>query len=58
MDLVVVLELECRTDGSNTQMHQFKNHLAGTGIGYADTLFPKKHQYGDTDTIFLIKIKT
>jgi hypothetical protein len=27
-------------------------------IGYADTLFPKKHQYGDTDTIFLIKIKT
>jgi hypothetical protein len=21
-------------------------------------LFPKKHQYGDTDTIFLIKIKT
>jgi hypothetical protein len=26
-------------------------------IGYADMLFPKKHQYGDTDTIFLIKIK-
>jgi hypothetical protein len=22
-----------------------------------DTLFPKKHQYGDTDTIFLIKSK-
>jgi hypothetical protein len=30
----------------------------GTGIRYADTLFPKKHQYGDTDTRFLIKIKT
>jgi hypothetical protein len=27
-------------------------------IEYVDTLFPKKHQYGDTDTIFLIKIKT
>jgi hypothetical protein len=36
--------------------------LAGTDtdtcIRYADMLFPQKHQYGDTDTIFLIKIKT
>jgi hypothetical protein len=33
------------------------DHLVdtGTGIGYVDMLFPKKHQYGDTDTIFLIK---
>jgi hypothetical protein len=26
--------------------------------GYADMIFPKKYQYGDTNTIFLIKIKT
>jgi hypothetical protein len=30
----------------------------GLRIGYTNTLFPQKHQYGDTDTIFLIKIKT
>jgi hypothetical protein len=56
-DLVVDRHLHCvaasRTHESVAKPARIRVWVSDTiCIRYADTLFPKKHQYGDTDTIF------